>query len=46
VDPSAHVPALLVLAEAAAALLVAITAAIAPGYAAARVRPAAVLRTE
>jgi hypothetical protein len=46
VAPSTEVPILLVLAEAGAAVLLAIITAAIPGRAAARVRPAAVLRTE
>jgi putative ABC transport system permease protein len=46
VDPSTQVPVPLVLAEIGAALLLAIITATVPGYTAARVRPAAILRTE
>jgi hypothetical protein len=46
VDPNTQVPVLLVVAETGAALLLAIFAAAIPGRAAARVRPAAVLRTD
>jgi len=46
VDPNTQVPVLLVVAETGAALLLAIIAAAIPGRAAARVRPAAVLRTD
>jgi ABC-type antimicrobial peptide transport system permease subunit len=46
VDPSTQVPVLLMLAEIGAALLLAIITATVPGYTAARVRPAAILRTE
>jgi ABC-type antimicrobial peptide transport system permease subunit len=46
VDPSTKVPVLPIVAETGAALLLAIITAAIPGRAAARVRPAAVLRTE
>jgi ABC-type antimicrobial peptide transport system permease subunit len=46
VDPSTKIPILPIVAETGAALLLALIAAAIPGRAAARVRPAAVLRTE
>ena len=46
VDPSTQIHVLHLLTGIGAALLLAISTAAGPGYAAARVRPAAVLRTE
>ena len=46
VTPGADVPAVAVVAEAAVALLLAVLIAAVPGRTAARVRPAASLRTE